>query len=1183
MNSVQLKVRDAMTDHGSESQLQIINQWLSDRLAQGNNDKIEPIAELQNRFIVSALAPIKSALGLGMEGRLLITVRSSFCGNTDYIRPVFSQPRSLTEYLRNNQNPFKLPRRGAFVGVDHSVPSNDAELDSNSLFLASHRIIEPADVKDRNECFSCRVYDFLSQVKSKARAAVLRETAAEATHVFFAGRTRPGGDASHLRLAHLLALYYRRASHLPEIDETQLTSLLEQVKHLFDGLDLIAQIDAQLFEADGLKLVTELLPEYARDDVAFADKVSFTIERLKLLFKGHMIGRHGSDNAKYADPNKLKMEQLVEGRDSMDPSIKTSGVEDTDSKIFYLAASFEKGKVQDGLATVTPRLRLYPQCYSTDPELMKVAYRVAHRNIRNSTELLLWYYLQKTRITATSLRALNQVEKTEIEEVKLADDFRHAYEPKDVATQEMQICFPTADCLTLSRSLSPEHLWEPYQHSTSDAVKSIAAFVIEGNLLHEHGATPNSPSFRYLPRGVIAIESPFEDGFSDSDIESLRRVVSGIASLIRTISHHHSPIDYRLQIPQTYMNVYYGAWRNPSKFKEKAVFPETLEKEATITEEHLKNRIQRFLFFTQKIDGSVLIDVVKMAKKNPAEWNVSEKTIKLVSALTRRNKENWKPKNEHPNPRERGEILTRRMNDVLDFLRSLFDKPGKQDFLQLLSDDSLHFLEAVPENFTWCSYLTCLSQILGDRLTPGSDTLILSRMMPGFSASGMFIARISGQLRQIVKLSSAKKVAQELENYRKWVRYRLINAAKIPVSAFAFETMGHLGRQHGLAKKMAFSFKDVAEDADGILVSDLVSGEFDSKSKIRTLLDSIALAVLSHKASGGADDPFKDIPPLDEILSHIRDVFGEYSQLWRKDVVPRLATPKDHSRQLTTAACYRLLEDREKEEAEKALSSVLEAARARGAVVGPLELDKLSDINGRDDTLPEIEAGIIHGDLNARNLTWSQGLRAFFLIDFEHTDIGLRGADQFRLCVNIIVELVSAATALCDNRLEERDHVILCENLIEAEKMLCSFQKELFVAGQNVSGKTIVLAVDTSGKAGPLTKIIHCILKTVFEFEPGGDKSAFNLLWSEMLLIAALKEACYASRNVDEGSRSRMLKVDWLFSENSLSSEIIFKSSEQDQPDIGYKPEEIRYAIAVRLLYRLVSTSYPYIKAKLNK
>jgi hypothetical protein len=53
---------------------------------------------------------------------------------------------------------------------------------------------------------------------------------------------------------------------------------------------------------------------------------------------------------------------------------------------------------------------------------------------------------------------------------------------------------------------------------------------------------------------------------------------------------------------------------------------------------------------------------------------------------------------------------------------------------------------------------------------------------------------------------------------------------------------------------------------------------------------------------------------------------------------------------------------------------------------------------------------IIHGDLNARNLTWAQAFKRFFIIDFEHTGYGLLGVDQFRLVMSLLSDLWSAAS-----------------------------------------------------------------------------------------------------------------------------------------------------------------------------
>ena len=62
---------------------------------------------------------------------------------------------------------------------------------------------------------------------------------------------------------------------------------------------------------------------------------------------------------------------------------------------------------------------------------------------------------------------------------------------------------------------------------------------------------------------------------------------------------------------------------------------------------------------------------------------------------------------------------------------------------------------------------------------------------------------------------------------------------------------------------------------------------------------------------------------------------------------------------------------------------------------------------------------VVHGDLNANNLTWAKDYKRFFLIDFEHTTIGFQGADQLKLVASLICEGVSDARRR--RRLDERE------------------------------------------------------------------------------------------------------------------------------------------------------------------
>ena len=53
---------------------------------------------------------------------------------------------------------------------------------------------------------------------------------------------------------------------------------------------------------------------------------------------------------------------------------------------------------------------------------------------------------------------------------------------------------------------------------------------------------------------------------------------------------------------------------------------------------------------------------------------------------------------------------------------------------------------------------------------------------------------------------------------------------------------------------------------------------------------------------------------------------------------------------------------------------------------------------------------IMHGDLNARNLSWAEAFERFFIIDFEHVGYGILGIDEFRLIMSLLSDLWGATT-----------------------------------------------------------------------------------------------------------------------------------------------------------------------------
>ena len=95
------------------------------------------------------------------------------------------------------------------------------------------------------------------------------------------------------------------------------------------------------------------------------------------------------------------------------------------------------------------------------------------------------------------------------------------------------------------------------------------------------------------------------------------------------------------------------------------------------------------------------------------------------------------------------------------------------------------------------------------------------------------------------KLSTQRKLNKERKNYLNYVRYRLVNSARIPVNAFAFDSQGNVGQ--GESPNV---------ESYGALVSDLVSGQSGTTEDVLTLLSIMANILLVKEEDHDDDDEF---------------------------------------------------------------------------------------------------------------------------------------------------------------------------------------------------------------------------------------------------------------------------------------------------------------------------------------
>lgn len=450
-----------------------------------------------------------------------------------------------------------------------------------------------------------------------------------------------------------------------------------------------------------------------------------------------------------------------------------------------------------------------------------------------------------------------------------------------------------------------------------------------------------------------------------------------------------------------------------------------------------------------------------------------------------------------------------------------------------------------------------------------------SRMTPGFSASGMFIARIQGELRQVVKLSSAEKVDEEADRYRKWVRYRLVNAARIPPGAFEFETTGRHGKESGEQdrQKIDVTFETVKQTADGILVSDLVSGERSSDGPVHTLLDAVAYCIV--RRSGGRKE--SDLPTITTLRDELRAVFTDNAALWAE----KCDEHQKSNQTLAILSAYRIESTADKQSVFKAIERVVSLCQPAGGIqLLKVDYSKLVDtacpFKLTDEKVTETMR-VVHGDMNARNLTWSEALKSFFLIDFEHTGPGIQGADQMRLVVNLMAETWVAYESSHSRQAQENHHDAFVAEIDNAFRFLTQVFRSL-VTPDGISGLAGVLDEIEPKKVKKVNRNLTSILKEILQTidvtkvkEWSGK--AWRSHWSLMFFIAALKEFSYTCRNLEPTLVQRVLGTDSITSYSILGS-LNQRLSEVTKDKVNKSSVRhalIRHIMSGRLLGQLIT------------
>jgi DNA-binding MarR family transcriptional regulator len=770
----------------------------------------------------------------------------------------------------------------------------------------------------------------------------------------------------------------------------------EIIDLMFQSLDTIGDHERESFRKDALRKVASLVPNFTDPVTPPAEDVGALLQAITELFRDHpslgpFLRFHQSRKRQRARDNENGEDQ---------------------NWIRFITIKF----AQHGSGRHTsyePTFSIYPKAWARKNYVG--SYLVAHRDRRSTVKFLTYLNLRNDArfegggfpLYEEFAAPYEKIQKDHCPPPVLRDIY---YRP-DASDKRRR-------CIVLTES--DGKLWTALhrEHSTKRAgqknqrTKTTAAFLLTRRTSLSSSSTGDTDE---LPYAALVFESAALDAFSDADLELLSLLVDACAPLIASLKLGGTEIEYVDKIKRAYVN--YNAGGGDQIFG--GVIFELL-------------RLDRFA-----------LHAILDSDKNSPVWSGSgvdrsthiskEEAVRLIGGplknlpLTR---EEWDYTKAHD-----AELLKRlpayeRETDRIDWLIA------NRDFLEDWRDDLDKiepFLEAVPSNDMWHCYLSVIPRALADR---GADAgqLSFSLLDPGYGASAMFIVGVDPEIRQVLKLARADKIKNEQKAYTKFVRFCIPLAAHLPDGEIPIENSGA---------------KD--EPGFGVLISDLI-GERTTRNANRPLsfLDACRRLVLEKNDDGaakGIESALKDHfeaniilwtesgPRLDAALQELsqldtpsavrwaarlekkpydRDGMNRRLRMTYPSRLKELAIPQSEDAKPTSPRAD-ILVSRVLTACEKYYNTIMIRDRpvllqdSKDSLPDHLvALHRLFSATGGHELPPfgALDHAIIHGDLNCRNLTWSDDYKQFFIIDFEYVKAGFSGADQLKLIMSLISELV---------------------------------------------------------------------------------------------------------------------------------------------------------------------------------
>ena len=1094
---------------------------------------------------------------MGIEPTL-VTVRSKHRDNSLFLKPIYCDPVPLYRLFadRGFQRPFCVQSAehaygGSLFSCKGSSNISGAVFDIREALTAAdlhQSTSEQHDIESTPIRLLERIPTQLARIRVSGDESLRKVCTAlqegPCSYCLVLGRVEPykSQNGGVQRFSHIAAVYFRLDTALKRPSEDTLQKLLEDANALFSAIDLIAHLDSAIFKTAGLAMVAKLNPLFYDRTVAPADKIAFAIEKLKLLLSEHLIG--------------------IDYTNDSDGNLGAPIV-------IFDETKFNRHHTDEN--QLAPVFQIYPQTYRNESPIG--SFLAAHPRTPSIAKYLLNRYFQTHEVIYEhymgSLPNGRDRKEPDPRRKFLTEEFRKVFtdgidaepHPERLRVEMRQFEADYERCafheLTMSSVYPTEKLWgflnkDVVDDKNQKPGKSIVAFIVEGETLPGKKVGQEETRRRRLPRGILTIESPLEDAFSDGDIYCLRTVVSGLATLIRGIRHPNSPLDYEYAIRDTFIldaqGIEVDAGGGERIFLGEYLF-HMIRMDAKVFETIVTREGDERI---RKVSGFTTEELRKLG-------SLHEKILKGLEDVETYAKEQG--------------VISVSINHELRKRRETFISQAtelKSAYEALGAQKVRSFFEACPSNYVWAAYLESTAEVLGGRVNESDPKF--DRIGPGFSAGALLMAAINGELHQIVKLSTKTKLKAEHTSYKRNVRYKIPFAARLPESAFAFDSKGEYGKEmaHKLRNHDEWTLHypaDKDHDSYGALVSDLVDGsrKTDGKHHIATSLSLTSDHVKETEVLPKARSE------REAILSSIQDHFCIGVRLWcdlsddqLSEWKRRFDTP-GHPFQFALAikGCYRLeaksLEERAnvgcvnsagRNVAEKPLVDLANILghhlnAQRRSSHGDRSIPQFSRFGDFIDYavrwLRELQADdqrvdpreyeakpmVIHGDMNARNLAWAASFQRFFIIDFEHTSSGLRGIDQWRLIYSLLVDsYFEAMTELSSHGAPARRR--RAATVAERIENAVFFVSDVIECMDPALGNRFLANMGkydtdfTPGGNNFLIAMLAAILSTVASKEKIDVRESFGKLheqswnrepWRMMAICAALKELDYSMRD----------------------------------------------------------------------